>query len=757
MWTLSVKKFLRLSLFVSLILALVVCATLAYFMAENEYFRVLQSTRTSKQSEIIELQAQIENELQRLKDQLLKAHQLHQEGPEESKLSEIIQSISDKNPVTQVKHELILLNRFTKRNIFRAFQAYLSGKEQIPTLRRRSRKCFRDKGIVSQLNSMSLKLGVDVKNQKIWLSGTDWDRLDLLDGLADGVLDADDYLECIKDTIMPFHFDSFVHRKVDDKQIRDFWLRVMDDRPDSIADLLEYQSRELPELFNTFSYLDFVLVAYALSESIALTPKGTLYENFLKRKLEIEPIKVTRGFIEIQDHWVYLQLYNRPWPNKPENVKSVIADGVSLLKLSKQSVRTNFLQKLTKLGFEVEADFHVAAQVKVFSALLGKNLIWKGWNQLQEWQNIWYHWLMILALLFGIHILLFLFSWIWLIKPLERSIQDLLNGTSLIESNSMPQELKEVQMALRQMNSNRTSFEKEMIFRSASLNILQNSSYSIDEIIDQIKTLFESLFEGACIEKLETRVKRAQMIKILPTEIVIANLEKQLKLKFPIYFLIRSKQNMPNNVLVACAEILEKMYLSLHIHTLENLFQERTKDIDTTEQFSQFSIGSKCFIYAGLKIDLKVNFRDGLSGYGYEILEHQEGLYILMVQTHCMPPNSTILTHALRSYLHGVASLNNDMQSLFDRLCSYSFEMNRDTGIEQSFTLINISPDRLSIEYISNDIMGNESRISESGWQANSSNDLIRAVPIQAGLQFKSTISENNIQLIISLESESNA
>ena len=100
--------------------------------------------------------------------------------------------------------------------------------------------------------------------------------------------------------------------------------------PNSFAELLQRQTKVLPQIFQSFSF------RFSISNKLArlvpfLIPTSMRFDKFFKNRLEIDPM-TTIQFVDIQDYWVHVQLYNRPWPNKPKNAVSLVADGVSIIK-----------------------------------------------------------------------------------------------------------------------------------------------------------------------------------------------------------------------------------------------------------------------------------------------------------------------------------------------------------------------------------------------------------------------------------------
>ena len=224
--------------------------------------------------------------------------------------------------------------------------------------------------------------------------------LDGLDSKFDQVLNHDDYTDCLRKTVMKFHYDSYVHSKVDEEEIRSFWLNMRNDMPNSFAELLQRQTKVLPQIFQSFSYLDFLLVTNALSSSIVLIPTSMRFDKFFKNRLEIDPMKATIQFVDIQDYWVHVQLYNRPWPNKPKNAVSLVADGVSIIKVDKQIIKEKFINLLDSKGFQEKFDLDVSSKLKIFSALLGKYVFWPDWNSSEEFERTNQKWILIFIFLY---------------------------------------------------------------------------------------------------------------------------------------------------------------------------------------------------------------------------------------------------------------------------------------------------------------------------------------------------------------------
>ena len=100
-----------------------------------------------------------------------------------------------------------------------------------------------------------------------------------------------------------------------------------------------------------------------------------------------------------------------------------------------------------------------------------------------------------------LHISIVLIVLRWLILPLEKNIDDLLSdNTQTIEN--LPTELAEVDLALTKMNTNQQVFQKELIFRSASLQVLQNTELSADQMLEQINRIQRAYFLGPSSKRL---------------------------------------------------------------------------------------------------------------------------------------------------------------------------------------------------------------------------------------------------------------
>jgi len=427
---LTLKNFLRVSLLVSFVLGLCFCGVYCYSMAKIEYSDRLQNLTNSKQAEIIDLESQVQKLFADLLDKLIEVHTLDDQGVNEFELRKNIDSVKAQLSLSEIHHELILLNTYTKRNLFRAFRRYLAGKNFIPSIRGRPRRCQRDDEINTKLDQLSIQLGVDRDLQKIWINKQDWIALDGLDSKYDQVLNHNDYTDCLKKTVMKFHYDSYLHSKVDEEEIRIFWLNMRNDIPNSFAELLQRQTEALPQIFQSFSYLDFLLVTNALSSSIALIPTSMRFDKFFKNRLEIDPMKATIQFVDIQGYWVHVQLYNRPWPNKPKNAISLVADGVSIIKVDKQLIRAKLLNLLNSKGFKEKFYLDVSSKLKIFSALLGKYVFWPDWNSSEESKKINKKWILIFIFFIFLHVSIVLIVLRWLIFPLEKNIDDLLSGNT---------------------------------------------------------------------------------------------------------------------------------------------------------------------------------------------------------------------------------------------------------------------------------------------------------------------------------------
>ena len=126
---LTLKNFLRVSLLVSFVLGLCFCGIYCYSMAKIEYSDRLQNLTNLKQAEIIELESQVRKFFKDLLDKLLTAHNVDDQGVDEFELRKNIDSVKTQLSLSGIHHELILLNTYTKRNLFRAFRRYLSGKK----------------------------------------------------------------------------------------------------------------------------------------------------------------------------------------------------------------------------------------------------------------------------------------------------------------------------------------------------------------------------------------------------------------------------------------------------------------------------------------------------------------------------------------------------------------------------------------------------------------------------------------------------
>ncbi len=755
---LTLKNFLRVSLLVSFVLGLCFCGVYCYSMAKIEYSDRLQNLTNSKQAEIIDLESQVQKLFADLLDKLIEVHTLDDQGVNEFELRKNIDSVKAQLSLSEIHHELILLNTYTKRNLFRAFRRYLAGKNFIPSIRGRPRRCQRDDEINTKLDQLSIQLGVDRDLQKIWINKQDWIALDGLDSKYDQVLNHNDYTDCLKKTVMKFHYDSYLHSKVDEEEIRIFWLNMRNDIPNSFAELLQRQTEALPQIFQSFSYLDFLLVTNALSSSIALIPTSMRFDKFFKNRLEIDPMKATIQFVDIQGYWVHVQLYNRPWPNKPKNAISLVADGVSIIKVDKQLIRAKLLNLLNSKGFKEKFYLDVSSKLKIFSALLGKYVFWPDWNSSEESKKINKKWILIFIFFIFLHVSIVLIVLRWLIFPLEKNIDDLLSGnTETIES--LPKELAEVDLALTKMKTNQKVFQKELIFRSASLQVLQNTELSADQMLEQINRILKSLFSGAFIEKIEFPVKNKQFISVMPSEDVRSSLENELNLKFPIYFRVKSSLPLAKKILNACAEQVEKIYLSLSIHISEKLSLGLTSDIDSSREFNDLMLQSNKVIIKDLALDFKISPRAHSAGDGYELVEYTGGFYLILVRSHSEPPSNTILTHALRSYMHGLVVTNSDTQTCFDRLSSYAYEISRDLGIDQSFVLINADSNSACVEYVGKgDIRFriNKSEIVKD-WSSFSSKfgnspSLVETVSLSKEIGFELATSDDAIHLSITIQ-----
>ena len=755
---LTLKNFLRVSLLVSFVLGLCFCGIYCYSMAKIEYSDRLQNLTNLEQAEIIELESQVQKFFKDLLDKLLTAHNVDDQGVDEFELRKNIDSVKTQLSLSGIHHELILLNTYTKRNLFRAFRRYLSGKNFIPSIRGRPRRCQRDKEISNKLDQLSIELGLDRDLQKIWINKQDWIALDGLDSKFDQVLNHDDYTDCLRKTVMKFHYDSYVHSKVDEEEIRSFWLNMRNDMPNSFAELLQRQTKVLPQIFQSFSYLDFLLVTNALSSSIVLIPTSMRFDKFFKNRLEIDPMKATIQFVDIQDYWVHVQLYNRPWPNKPKNAVSLVADGVSIIKVDKQIIKEKFINLLDSKGFQEKFDLDVSYKLKIFSALLGKYVFWPDWNSSEEFERTNQKWILIFIFFIFLHISIVLIVLRWLILPLEKNIDDLLSdNTQTIEN--LPTELAEVDLALTKMNTNQQVFQKELIFRSASLQVLQNTELSADQMLEQINRILKSLFSGAFIEKVEFPVKNKQFISVMPPKDVRSSLESELNLKFPIYFRVKSSVPLATKILNACAEQVEKIYLSLNIHISDKLSLGLASDIDSSREFNDLMLHSNKLIIKDFVLDFKISPRARRAGDGYELVEHARGFFLILVRSHSEPPSNAILTHALRSYMHGLVVTNADTQTCFDRLSSYAYEISRDLGIDQSFVLLNADNSSASIEYIGKDDMRFRVNSPEmvKDWSSFSSKfgnspSLVQTASLSEEMRFELATSDDTIHVSMTIQ-----
>ena len=727
-------------------------------MAKIEYSDRLRNLTNSKQAEIIDLESQVQKFFKDLLDKLLAAHTVEDQGVDEFELRKNIDSVKAQLSLSGIHHELILLNTYTKRNLFRAFRRYLSGKNFIPSIRGRPRRCQRDDEISNNLDQLSIELGVDRDLQKIWINKQDWIALDGLDSKFDQVLNHDDYTDCLRKTVMKFHYDSYVHSKVGEEEIRSFWLNMRNDMPNSFAELLQRQTEALPQIFQSFSYLDFLLVTNALSSSIVLIPASMRFDKFFKNRLEIDPMKATIQFVDIQDYWVHVQLYNRPWPNKPKTAVSLVADGVSLIKVDKQIIKEKFINLLDSKGFQEKFDLDVSSKLKIFSALLGKYVFWPDWNLSEEFEKINQKLILVFIFFIFLHISIVLIVLRWLILPLEKNIDDLLSdNTQTIEN--LPTELAEVDLALKKMNTNQQVFQKELIFRSASLQVLQNTELSADQMLEQINRILKSLFSGAFIEKVEFPVKNKQFISVMPSEDVRSSLESELNLKFPIYFRVKSSVPLATKILNACAEQVEKIYLSLNIHISDKLSLGLASDIDSSREFNDLMLQSNKLTINDFALDFKISPGARRAGDGYELVEHARGFFLILVRSHSEPPSNTILTHALRSYLHGLVVTNADTQICFDRLSSYAYEISRDLGIDQSFVLMKADNSSASIEYIGKGDMRFRVNSPEmvKNWSSFSSKfgnspSLVQTASLSEEIRFELATSDDTIHVSMTIQ-----
>ena len=761
--SLTLKNFLRLSLLVSFILGLCFCGIFCYSMAKVDYSRLIQSITNSKQAEIIELELEVNKFFKDLQEKLLEAHNFDQKNISETELRERIKSVSSEYSVNGIQHDVILLNTHTKRNIFRAFRRYFAGKVRIPSMRGRFRKCRRDPVLTDQLKMLSIQLEVDRSSQKIWLSKKDLMKLDRLDSVTDQTLNHADFTECLRKTVMNFHYDSYIHSKVDEDEIRDFWKNIRENRPSSFAQLLERQTEELPELFKSFSYLDFLLVSNALSSSILLIPEGVRFEKFFKNRLEIDPLKAMIQFMEIQGYLVHLQLYNRPWPNKPIDAMSLLADGVSLVKIDKQILEAEMIKRIEALGYEVNFDSDSTNYPKVFSTLLGKHIFWKKWQSEIALDRINQYWVLIFIALMVINTLMGFLVFRLIIKPLEKNIENLLSDNFQPNQN-LPRELAEVEAALRQMKSNQDVFQSELLIRSASLQVLQNPELSADQMLERISTIVGKIFEGTHIQKLEIPSKKQNVITIQPPEDVSKILVENLNLKFPISFVIRSKKSLPQRILTTCKELLEKIYISLSVHVSEQISHAYAQDIDATKEFNELRLKSSSINFGEVKVDITVSPYATVFGDGYEMVECGQKLFVFVARTHSSAPANTILTHTLRSYLRGVVSTEVDLQESFDRLCAYSYELYRDSSFEQSFCLLSIDGDLKQIQYAGTGDMRFRvvtRDIPNSDWinftiKSKQQPDLIRTLSLESEIRFELGTTDGTIHVDITEDKRSN-
>jgi|GEM_PF-3974706 len=696
---LSIIQFLRICLIFSLVFGIFLCAVFSFFMAEAEYTSLIQDTRTLKQQEILELEVQAKDNFQSLKDRLLSAHTLGQQGPQERKWREEMRSLAAREKTTGIHHELVLLNKPTKRNFYRALRAYFAGKRLLPNLRGRSQICRRDRRIARQLRNSPIVFGVDKDLEKIWISSEELRRLDALDSKVDGVFEMEEFTRCFKRSMVKFHYDSFIHARVSNHDIQDFWKSLHEDKPTSFPQLLERQTRELPELFKSFTYLDLLLIGNTISNSVSLFSKGLRFDRFFQQRLRMDPAKALLEFVEIQGYWVHLQHYNRPWPTQPEHVHGLIADGVSLLKLDKDIPVFEMLKKAKSKGFATGHPPGYSPEIQVFSTLLNGNLTWMGWDSSKQWKSVLWYWLIIFAGILIFHGAIAHIAYRTLILPLEKNVQNLLEEKETGKIIKESWELGEIRGALDQMQENQTQFQEELLLRSACLQILQDARLSADQMLHEINEVLKSFMKGLWIERIDVIKGHNRLITIDPDEATKIALEQELKIQFPVHYQIHSGTSLPKSVLKICSETLENIYYSIHTHLRERLYLSRRDDLQATRSINELMLRAREIKKANLRLNIDVRFGEGLGSDGYEIIERPDALYVLIVSPQSSPPMSTLITHSLRSYLNSAGYADPGPQALFDQICAYAYGLARDTGIEQVFLLARIDSAHEIVEF----------------------------------------------------------
>ena len=187
------------------------------------------------------------------------------------------------------------------------------------------------------------------------------------------------------------------------------------------------------------------------------------------------------------------------------------------------------------------------------------------------------------------------------------------------------------------------------------------------------------------------------------------------------------------------------MYISLSIHVSDQISHAYAQDIDATKEFNELRLKSSSTNFGEVKVDITVSPYAAVLGDGYELVEVGQKLLVFVARTHSSAPTNTILTHALRSYWRGIVSTGADIQMSFDRLCTYAYELYRDTGFEQSFCLLGIDDDLKQVQYtgtgelrfriISNDITNLDWMYFTA--KSKQQPDLIRTISLRSKTRFE--------------------
>ena len=692
-----IKNFIRFAIIASLFIGIAVCGLLCWLGSNAQYLRLFQETKTLKQQEILQLENQVFEDFNVLKERLVKTHKSIIHNSSEETLRKGIQLLLSEEKISGISHDLMLLNSLTKKNFFLGMRDFFAGRFLISNLRGSLQRC-RGRGMVTRdLRIAPIPIHWDDQYSKVWISKLQLERADLLDSEKDGQLRVKDFWSCLRN-MTQFHYDSFVNASVSEDDIQSFWDLVRQDKPPSFAHFIERESKAFPKLFTGFSYLNLLLASNSISGTIPLISEGIRFENFFSKRMQIDPLEALEEFIEIQGQWVHMQNYVRPWKQKPEQAISMIADGVSLLRLNKNIPVMILAKRVENLGYSTDIQDN-SEDIVVFSSSMNQNLKWTGWISSSEKLAVIWRWLASFLVIVLIHLLLGYFMFKKMILPIENSIQSLIMGKQIGTEWATPLELIHIDKAYTSMRENQNIFQEDFIMRTAFANVLLDSRLNVDKMLEVINSILKDMFEGVYLERVHGILNNNNVISIDPIADVRKDLEREWKMQFPIYYRIVSSSPLRPSLIKILSETLENMFLSSHTHYKENLFKDKKKDIEQSHNYNQFASKPQNLAMDRWQINTKLETLASGLGEGIELTQTPESIFILLVAPQCDPPGSLLISQSLRSFISVASDSTIDMPELFDKVCAYAHSITRDTETDLVLSLVRLARSSNSIEF----------------------------------------------------------